>query len=455
VPLTGCLLGSIQRTYFEGLPVPKLTKTLVEQATVADRDTYLWDSALTGFGVKITPKGRRVYIVQYRPKGQLLKTRRYTIGAHGSPWMTEAARDAASTLLARVRLGEDPFQVDKLVRQHEATEAMAKLEREARAVRERFSLIVEEFIRMHAKVRNRRWDEAERILTSDDLEGWQERPLSSITKRDILGVVDEATARAHGAGRLLFAWCVERLYIEQSPFAGLKGPKPSKARDRTLSDQEIALIWAASHRISQPYGAIVRLLLLTGQRRGEVTGMTWGELDLSTREWTIPAKRAKNEKSHLVDLSEPALFILNEAPKPAGATTRTGPMSKVDCHLQSPMAATSLVFASERRTPISNHSQSKATLDDAIVRIRCEREPSLDPAQARLNVWRLHDLRRTAATGMARLGHPPHVVEAVLNHRSGVRGGLVAVYQHYDLRAERRAALEDWGRHIDQIAGKL
>jgi integrase len=232
---------------------------------------------------------------------------------------------------------------------------------------------------------------------------------------------------AFAHARKFFNWCVENAYLEVSPCSGMKGPPAFKARDRWLNDDELRLVWRASSDLAAPFGAFIKMLILTGQRRDEVARMAWSEIDLERAEWTIPAERCKNGKAHVVDLSPPAIELIR-------AQGRTG----------------ELLFTTTGSTPISGFAKVKRRLDEIVEAKRAEGAKALglpapsDPIPA----WRVHDLRRTAATGMARLGNPPWVVEAVLNHISGVRGGLVAVYQHYEHRPERRAALRGWAEHV-------
>lgn len=419
----------------------RLTKTAVEAASAAERDSYLWDSALPGFGLKVTPRGTRIYLVQYRPRHGRA-TRRYTLGKHGAPWTTEQAREAAQKLLARVRLGGDPFAEEQIARRMQIAQAAAQVEEEQRAQAELFPVVVAEFIKRYAAPKNRSWPEARRILTSVDLAPWENRRISQISRREVMSLVDRVQARAAGAGRLLFAhlrrffsWCVERLYLDISPMAGLRGPPLPKARDRVLSDREIALFWRATEQISHPFGPLLRLLLLTGQRKNEVTAMSWVELDLDAAQWTIPGERTKNGQAHAVDLSASAVGILRRMQHQGDRDYNrlsNGNHSKTSRRY---------VFTTTGSTPVSGHSKAKMALD-ALMH---------DSGGLPVTPWRIHDLRRTAATGMAQLGSAPHVVEAVLNHRSGSRGGLVAVYQHYDHRSERRAALLAWDKHVSVI----
>jgi integrase len=425
----------------------RLTKTEVEAAEPAERDLYLWDQTLSGFGVKVTPAGRRIYIVQYRPKGATAvhsRTRRYTIGRHGAPWTVEKARVAATDLLARVRLGQDPFLSDQETRDKESAQLKARRQAEAdakaaklRAEREAFELVVADFVERYAKIKNRSHSEAYRILNSADLADWLGKPLSTITRTDVRQVVDTAASRSQGGGRLLFAhlrkffnWCVENALLEVSPCQGMKGPPSFKARDRWLTDNELRLVWQGCEELGEPFGPLFQLLILTAQRRDEVACMARSELDLAAREWIIPAARAKNAKAHVVDLSPAAMAIIEGRP-----------------------TYHDLLFTTTGETAVSGFTRAKARLD-AIIQTNREAvavKLGMPLPLAPLPAWRVHDLRRTAATGMARLGCQPFVVEAVLNHISGVRGGLVAVYQHYEHRPERKAALLAWSDHVEKL----
>ena len=187
---------------------------------------------------------------------------------------------------------------------------------------------------------------------------------------------------------------------------------PVAKRERVLTDAELAAVWKATDGPG-PFNAIVRMLMLTGQRREEVTAMTWEEIasDLST--WTVPASRAKNGAAHIVPLSPQAQAILRAAPRVRG---------------------TDLVFPG-RNGPFNGFSKAKEALDKA----------------SRVKDWRLHDLRRTMATGLQRLGVRLEVTEAVLNHVAGSRAGIVGVYQRHAWADEKRAALNAWGEHVAAI----
>ena len=431
------------------MPGLRLTKTSVEQAPAGARDQILWDDTLKGFGLKVTPTGRRIFLVQYRPKGAGARTRsvrRYTIGNYGAPWTVEKARAAATQILAKVRLGEDPFLSDKQARDREDAQRAAQLkeveaDRSAsdRNRREAFGKLVAEFIERYARLKNRSVSETKRILNSDDVAEWFETPVSKITRSMVREVVDAASDRSRGGARLLFVhlrkffnWCVESTYLDVSPCQGMKAPPKFAARDRWLTDDELRLVWTACSRLGEPFGPLFKVLILTAQRREEVASMMGPEVDLSRAEWVIPADRAKNGKAHAIDLSPMALKILADR-----------------------MVGGGFLFSTTGKTAVSGYSGANRRLDALVETIRVEEalEKGLPPPTTKMPGWRVHDLRRTAATGMARLGHPPFVVEAVLNHISGVRGGLVAVYQHYDHRPERKAALLDWASHVSALVG--
>jgi integrase len=162
------------------------------------------------------------------------------------------------------------------------------------------------------------------------------------------------------------------------------------------------------------FGPFAKLLLLTGQRRTEVAGMTWTELDLDKALWMLPGTRTKNGRPHEVPLSEAALAILKALP-------RLGPY----------------VVSTDGSKPLGGYSRGKALIDKAI-----------RYANLHISHWTFHDLRRTAASGMARLGIQVHVTEAVLNHKSGSIKGVAAIYNRYDYAAEKRSALEAWARFV-------
>jgi integrase len=240
----------------------------------------------------------------------------------------------------------------------------------------------------------------------------------------IIEVVDEAVDRGApiGANRLLgilgrlFGWLANRDVIKAAPTAGVKKPGVERSRDRVLTDAEIVAVWQATAEIGWPSGPLVRMLLLTGQRRDEAAAASWPEIDVYSALWSIPGTRTKNGRPHHVQLAKPVLELLEDVPR---------------------FADGDFLFGAGGRGPFKGFGRAKGRLDKL----------------AGIAPWTLHDLRRSCATGMASLGVPPHVIERILNHVSGTRGGIAGVYDRSALDAERRNALERWAEHVEKLVG--
>jgi integrase len=216
----------------------------------------------------------------------------------------------------------------------------------------------------------------------------------------------------------------------------VRAPAAENSRDRVLTDSEIKAAWEAFEAIGWPFGPLAQLLLLTGARRDEVADARWPEIDLDKKIWTIAKERAKNGVAHEIPLSDAAVAILKSLPR-----IRDGRKSD-------------LVFTTTGKTSVSGFSRAKEQFDavilDAFRAAAVVRDDDLEQVRAPAH-WTFHDLRRTAASGMAGLGIAPHVVEAVLNHKSGTIKGVAAVYNRYSYADEKRAALETWARKLDAI----
>jgi integrase len=428
----------------------KVTKRTVEAVALPPigKRAHLWDDVVKGFGVMVTPNGVRSYIVQYRVGGRGSPTRRVTIGRHGSPWTAEKAEARAKELLEQVRRKVDPFDAERA-----AVVAVQEAKRVAAAssvVAERlgFSTFADRFIEKYAKVNQpRSWKETEGIVKRDLKPKFLERPLTEITDSDIVELIDEigersasAALKAYKALRMIYGYASDKerrhMPAASSPMLGIKPPSKAGKRDRTLSDAELRLVWQAAGGMGWPFGSIVRLLILTGQRRDEVAGLAWAELDQPKRQWLLPAARSKNGLPNLVPLAPSALSIVADLPV---IKSKAG-----------------LVFTTTGETAVSGFSRVKERLDASIVDLM--RREALeagvtDEVAGKLTVepWTFHDLRRTLATGCQRLGFATEVTEAVINHISGTRAGIVGVYQTYRYEKEKRAALEAWGRHVDDV----
>jgi integrase len=235
--------------------------------------------------------------------------------------------------------------------------------------------------------------------------------------------------------RRMCNWAVERGIIADSPVEKIKPQAVEAARDRVLRDDEIRLAWRAFDSLGWPFGDIAKLLLLTSARRDEIAEGRWSEIDPAAKVWTIGKERSKNGIAHEIPLSDAAIRIIGHLPHIGDK--RDG-----------------LIFTTTGRSPVSGFSRAKSAIDKAIVKVL--REQAADRGQAPAEVqapapWVFHDMRRTAASGMAGLGIAPHVVEAVLGHRGGTIKGVAAVYNRYTYAAEKRAALDAWATRLDAI----
>jgi integrase len=390
------------------MPRIKLTKSVIDTLPTPSSDVVYWDAAYPGFGVKITPKGRKVFIVLYRTGGAGSHLRKYTIGPYGRVTLHQA-RVAAQKVFAAKLEGRDP--------------AAEKREAKRRVVADRVDDLLENFIAQRLS-KNRSVVEISRLLRREVGKPWASRSIHTIGKRDVVDVVSAIVQRgAPGAAnktlkslKTFLRWCVGQAVLDQSPAEGVPLPTKEVARDRILDDSELTQVILAARKIGGPYGAIVEFLALTGQRREEVACLDWEELDLAQRIWTIPKARTKNGKAHIVHLSRQALAVLER-------TERRG----------------LLAFTLLGTKPFQDFTHAKRRLDQL----------------SGVTEWRLHDLRRTCVSGMARLGIAPHIADKILNHQAGTISGVAAVYQRHDFLAERRAALDEWGAHLDRILASM
>ena len=390
------------------MPRIRLTKSAIDALPTPSSDLVYWDVGFPGFGVKVTPKGRKVFVVLYRTGGAGSKLRKYTIGPYGRVTLHQARVAAQRVFAAKVE-GRDP--------------AAEKREAKRRVVADRVEGLLESFIAQRLS-QNRSAGEVARLLRREVGQAWTGKSIHEISKRDVVDVISAVEQRGAPVAanktlksiKTFLRWCVGRAVLDQSPAEGVPLPTKEVARDRVLDDHELAQVIIAARNIGGPYGGIVELLALTGQRREEVAGLAWQELDLQQRVWTIPKSRTKNAKAHAVHLSEQSIEVLRRA-------HRHGP----------------LVFSMLGTKPFQEFSKAKSVLDQL----------------SGVNGWRLHDLRRTCVSGMARLGVAPHVADKILNHLSGTISGVAAVYQRHEFLAERQAALDLWGAHIGQLLGEI
>jgi integrase len=389
------------------MPRIRLTKSAIDSLPTPTSDVVYWDTSCPGFGVKVTPKGRKVFVVLYRTGGAGSKLRKYTIGPYGRVTFHQA-RVAAQKVFAAKLEGRDP--------------AAEKRETKRRIVADRVEDLLEAFI-VQRLSQTRSGGEISRLLRREMGKPWAGRSIHTISKRDVVEVISAieqrgapiAANKALKSLKTFLRWCVGRAILDQSPAEGVPLPAKEVARDRVLDDKELAQIILAARKMGGSYGGIVELLALTGQRREEVARLTWEELDVAQRVWTIPKSRSKNAKSHVVYLSDQSVAVLKR-PDRRGA----------------------LVFSLLGTKPFRNFGRAKRLFDQ----------------RSGVTGWRLHDLRRTCVSGMARLGVAPHVADRILNHQSGTISGVAAVYQRHEFLAERREALERWGAHVARIVAE-
>jgi integrase len=393
----------------------KLTQRRIDdlECPAGKKDALVFDDEQRGLGVRVTTGGGKTYLAQYTKAGSKC---RIPIGSCSAISLA-AARGAVQAILGDVAKGRDPAA--------ERKRAFREAKDKAEAEELTLGVLIDRWEAGHlAGKRSGYAAEATRAVRFA-FKRHLTSPAANLTpkavKATLNAFVDEgkkATARLTGAyGRACYGWAIGKDLLVENPFAGIKLVEVA-SRERVLSDEELVAIWVATKDPSA-YNAIVRMLMLTGQRREEVTAMTWDEIAPDVSTWTIPASRAKNGVAHIVPLSRQAQANFGPAPR-----------------IQRDAAADEpeLVFPG-LRGPFKGFSKAKESLDK----------------DSGVKVWRLHDLRRTMATGLQKLGVRLEVTEAVLNHISGSRAGIVGIYQRHEWTDEKRAALVAWGEHVVAI----
>ena len=366
-------------------------------------DHVYWDEAITGFGLRVRASGARTLIFQY---GRM-PTRRMNLGTVGALDF-ETARKSAQKFYHQVQLGEDP--------------AGAKAEAKAKKA-ETFEAIIRTYLeRKRARLKPRSMTQVERHLTQYAAP-LHALPLAKIERRQIATLLaalaqDSGAVTANRARASLsafFSWCIQNGIADHNPVSGTAKER-EQARDRVLSPDELRLIWGALPE--SDFGTILKLLMLTGCRAGEIASLRWDEIKDDML--VLPGERVKNGRTHIIPLSEPAHAIL-------AAQSRRGDRD--------------LVFGRTKTGPFSGWGKCKDELDKAIAKTSGKPLPH----------WTPHDLRRTAATMMAEIGVQPHIVEAVLNHVSGHKAGVAGIYNRASYEAEKRTALCRWAEHVAAI----
>jgi integrase len=378
------------------------------------------DPALSGLYLVVQPSGAKSWALRYRYLG---KPRKLTLGRW--PIMgVAAARAAASEAVEAVEHGNDPGAAKKAAKAERIDAQLSERD----TVRAMFDLYTKRRL-TQLKAGNT----VQTVINKHVMPKWGDRRIQDIARRDVIELLEDIveSGRAVTANRTraymsaFFAWAVERDAITISPIAGTKPPAPENSRERVLSDDELRWLWLAAGDIGQPFGPLARLLILTGQRRGEVAGMTEAEINGET--WHLPAARTKNGRAHAVPLTQAARDVLAGVERIKG---RDG-----------------YIFTTTGTAPVSGFTKGHARLVRRMAAIAAEERG--EPVE--IPPWTFHDLRRTCATGLARLGIPVRVTEAVLNHVSGSAAGIVSVYQRHDYAEEKRAALDAWARRVAEL----
>ena len=282
-----------------------------------------------------------------------------------------------------------------------------------------FKLVVDDWLKRD-QAKNKSIAQVTRIIKKDVLPVWGDRHVTDLTRRDVLDLVDGIAdrgavimaRRVQAYVHRFFRWCVGRGILETNPAADLPKPGAASKRDRVLSDEELATAWHAAEKMGGPHGGVIQLLILTGARREEIGQLRWPEISSDLIQ--LDGHRTKNGKPHTIPLSSAAKAVLEQVPK---------------------IANSEFVFTLSGKRAIQGWGVAKRRLDEI----------------ASIAPWVTHDLRRTAATGMQKLGIGLQVVESILGHVGGSRAGIVGIYQRHTYDAEKRVALEAWGARVSEL----
>ena len=357
-----------------------------------------FDKGFPGLALRISYGGGKSFVFFYRTGGKL---RRLTLGTYPAISLAQA-RQAWRDARQDVAAGKDPAKVRK--REEAGSD---------------FESVVRDWLKRD-QAKNKSVGEVQRVVERVLLPAWGHRAVKDITRRDLRDLIDGIAdrgspvmaLRVHAYVHRFFRWCVGRDIIEANPATDLPKPASETRRDRVLGDAELIAVWNAAGKIGWPFGDAVRLLILTGARREEIGQLKWSEIkgDLIALE----AARTKNAVPQTIPLSLPAITVLQHVPR---------------------IADSKHVFTTNGKTSVSGWSRAKARLDEL----------------SGVSDWRIHDLRRTVATGLQKLGVNLQTIEAVLGHASGSRSGVVGVYQRHSFDAEKRAALDAWGAKVEAL----
>lgn len=363
-----------------------------------------FDDKLTGFGVRLSPKGKTFFTMR-RVNGKMVRTKIDTFGKITA----ESARNQAEGILADMGRGLDPNQEKRAKQRAE----------EARKLDPTVKDLVAEYLEKHAKVNKKTWTEDQRCLEKEVVARWGRLKAKEIRRRDVKLLLQEIVDRGSPIQanntfekiRKMFNFAIEQDIVEFSPCFGVKMPSKKTQKDRVLSEDEINIFWSGLNRagMTDEIKRALRLILITGQRPGEVIGMHSGEID--GQWWNIPAYRAKNGKAHRVYLTDLALELIGK---------------KQGYVFESPKGDKS----------IENNA------------VACAVRRNLAEGKLTMQAWTPHDLRRTAATEMSVLGFSDEIIDAILNH---CKKGVIGIYNRNKYDEEKQAALTCWSCKLSNI----
>ena len=394
----------------------KLTARFVETVKAGMHRVEHVDGHTRGLVLRVTPAGAKSWAVLYRRQSDGRK-RRYTVGSYPE-FSLEQARTEALDVIARVARGDDPA---------------AKVQHRKQA--HTFEQLADVWVRRHGRPNKspRTLYDDGLMLKNEVLPAIGAMKAEEVKKRDVIQIIDAVadrgaryrSNRVFALVRSIYRWAVAEDLVSIDPTRGIRPRTVERPRERVLTDKEIVQFWRALDEspMTTAVATILRLALVTGQRIGEVAGMSRDEIDLSSANpmWTQSGARRKNRELTRVPLSPLATALIKEAMVTS--------------------ADSAFVFASPTGSgPMSAHAATRA-----LARAR----PSLE-----VDHFRVHDLRRTVATGMAALGINPHTISLVLDHVSVTKGTVTgAVYVKYSFDREKRAALEAWADHLSRLLG--
>ena len=426
-----------------------LTTAAVAKLKAGPKCREVRDAGSRSLFLIIQPSGHKSWALRWKKDGKRFKFMLGTADTNGEELEGEPEVGGHLTLAAARRLASEIHRQRALGRDPVAEKRAAKTKARIEELPTSFAVAARDYVEQHCRDERklRGWARTAKtlglqygengisIIPGGLCQRWADRPISEITEDDCFIVLDGArTAGIPGRGVKtkgqssarerdmanalggMFRWARKKRKITVNPMGGLERPEGSGEGKRVLTGDELRRLWAACD--DSPFGEVVKVLMLTGQRTGEVSGMRWSELNGDT--WTIPGERTKNKLEHTVPLAPAVQELIHDHHDDHHGDHHHG----------------DLVFTTNGMRPISGFSKMKARLEK---RLKFDEH------------WQLRDLRRTMVTGMAELGIQPHVIEAVVNHISGHKGGVAGIYNKAQYAEPKRKALERWAAHVEAL----